>query len=150
MTAPVFTDTNVLVYQLDTRELAKQSRARTWIEFLWATRRGRVSFQVLEELYATVTRKLDPGLDQEAARKVVQALWAWQPVPIDERTLAAAWTVQDRFGFAWWDSLIVAAARLAGCTFLLTEDLQHDQDLDGLRVINPFRLSPDQLSQLQI
>lgn len=146
MTAQVFVDTNVLVYQLDTREPEKHAQARMWLEHLWETRRGRISFQVLSELYVTVTRKLNPGLDQETARRAVQALHAWQPVPIDEKVLGGAWVTQDRFGLSWWDSLIVAAAKLAGASYLLTEDLQHGQDLDGLRVVNPFLASPDNLS----
>lgn len=147
MTARVFVDTNVLVYQLDSREPGKQARARAWLEHLWATRDGRISFQVLTELYVTLTRKLTPGLDPETARKVVRTLWAWQPVPVDERTFAGAWAIQDRFGLSWWDGLIVASARLADCSYLLTEDLQHGQDLDGLRVINPFQASPEDLHQ---
>ena len=147
MTALVFVDTNVLVYHLDTREPRKQSRARAWVEFLWTTRSGRISFQVLEELYATVTRKLDPGLDREAAQKVVRALWAWQPVPVDERAFVAAWEAQDRFGLSWWDSLIVGTARLADCRYLLTEDLHHGQDLDGLRVLSPFAITPAELAE---
>jgi predicted nucleic acid-binding protein len=78
---------------------------------------------------------------------VVRALWAWQPVPVDERAFAAAWEAQDRFGLSWWDSLIVGAARLADCRFLLTEDLQHDQDLDGLRVVSPFAITPAELAK---
>jgi predicted nucleic acid-binding protein len=105
-----------------------------------------VSFQVLQELYAIVTRKLQPGLDPEAARRVVRALWAWQPIAVDDRIMMTAWADQDRFGLSWWDALIVAAARVAGCSYLLTEDLQHDQDLDGLRVANPFRVLPQNLS----
>src|SRR5260370_16291427 len=105
MTAPVFVDTNVFVYQLDTREPEKQSRARAWAEFLWATRRGRLSFQVLGELYVTVTRKLDPGLDRDLARKMVGALCAWQPVPIDERAFTVACAVQDQFGLSSWHAL---------------------------------------------
>lgn len=145
MTARVFVDTNVLVYQLDTRDPEKHAQARVWLEHLWATRKGRVSFQVLSELYVTLTRKLNPGLEQEVARRAVKALCAWQPVPIDERVLGGAWATQDRFGLSWWDSLIVAAAKIADASHLLTEDLQHDQDLDGLRVINPFMASPDSL-----
>ena len=57
-----------------------------------------------------------------------------------------AWADQDRFGLSWWDALIVGAARVAGCSYLLTEDLQHNQDLDGLRVANPFRVTPQNLS----
>jgi predicted nucleic acid-binding protein len=146
MTARVFVDTNVLVYQLDTREPEKQAKARAWIDRLWSTRGGRVSSQVLQELYVTLTHKLAPGLEREAAQKVVQALWAWQPVLIDERVFAIAWAVQERFGLSWWDALIVAAARMAECSHLLTEDLQHGQDFGDLRVVNPFKISPEELS----
>lgn len=145
MTGRFFVDTNVLVYQFDTREPEKQVRARAWMEHLWSARAGLISFQVLQEFYATVTRKLNPGLPAEEARKVVRALWTWQPVGIDERVFLTAWAVQERFGLSWWDALIAAAARLAGCSHLLTEDLQHGQDLDGLRVINPFQISPQDL-----
>lgn len=130
---------------MDTREPEKQGRARAWAEFLWESRRGRISVQVLTELYAALTRKLEPGMDRETARKMVRALWVWQPVLIDERAFADAWAVQDRFGLSWWNSLIVAAARLAGCSLLLTEDLQHGQDLGGLRVASPFKLLPEEV-----
>ncbi len=146
MTARVFVDTNVLVYQFDAREPEKQARAQAWLGHLWGAHTGSVSFQVLQEFYATVTRKLQPGLNPEVARKVVRALWAWQPIVVDERISTIAWADQDRFGLSFWDALIVAAARVAGCSYLLTEDLQHDQDLDGLRVTNPFRVTPQNLS----
>jgi len=143
MTARLFVDTNVLVYSFDQKEPEKQRRAQDWLDHLWSTRAGRVSFQVLQEFYVIVTRKLVPGLDSETARKIVRSLWAWQPVATDERTFLAAWSLQDRFHLSWWDALIVAAARSAGCSVLLTEDLQHGQDLEGLKVIDPFQISPE-------
>jgi predicted nucleic acid-binding protein len=142
MTEPVFVDTNVLVYSFDRREPEKLVRAREWLDHLWTARTGRISFQVLQEFYVIVTRKLEPGLDPETARKVVRSLWAWQPMTTDEQTFVAAWGIQDRFKLSWWDALIVAAARSAGCSALLTEDLQHGQSLDGLRVVDPFQVSP--------
>jgi predicted nucleic acid-binding protein len=146
MTARVFVDTNVLVYQFDARAPEKQMRAKIWLDHLWEAHTGLVSFQVLQEFYAIVTRKLQPGLDPETARRVVRALWAWHPVVVDDRITMIAWADQDRFGLSWWDALVVAAARVTGCSYLLTEDLQHDQDLDGLRVVNPFRVTPQNLS----
>ena len=44
----------------------------------------------------------------------------------------------DRYGFSWWDAQIVAAARRADCAILLSEDMQHGLELDGLRIVNPF------------
>ena len=58
MTAPVFVDTNVLVYRHDSSDPAKQSRANDWITLLVRRSLARISFQVLQELYATLTRKL--------------------------------------------------------------------------------------------
>jgi predicted nucleic acid-binding protein len=53
--------------------------------------------------------------------------------------------VQDRFRFSWWDALIVAAAKLGACTHLLTEDMQHGQDLGGVTIVDPFRTDPSSL-----
>jgi predicted nucleic acid-binding protein len=39
----------------------------------------------------------------------------------------------------YWDSLIVAAARRAGCPEALSEDLSDGQDYGGVIVVNPFR-----------
>ena len=145
MTARVFVDTNVLVYQFDIRTPEKQQRAQLWLDRIWETHTGSVSFQVLQEFYAIVTRKLQPGLAPEVARRIVRALWAWQPIVVEDRITMIAWADQDRFGLSWWDALIVAAARVAECSCVLTEDLQHGQDLDGVRVVNPFLATPSDL-----
>lgn len=57
----------------------------------------------------------------------------------DVATYARALALQDRHRFSFYDSLIVAAALEAGCRRLLTEDLQHGQRIEGLRIENPFR-----------
>src|SRR6266498_1883784 len=106
---------------------------------------ARLSFQVLQEYYAATTRKLKPGLSPEAARADVRDLLAWRPVPVGAEVLESSWLIEDRFGLSCWDALIVAAARIAGCEHLLTEDLQHGSDMDGLRVVNPFRTPPGSL-----
>ena len=136
---PVFVDTNVLVYARDASEPEKQPQAAAWVEHLWRTRTARLSFQVLQEYYATTTRKLRPGLPPEQARADVRDLVAWRPVPVGTQLLEAGWTVEDRFGLSCWDALIVAAARFAGCEYLLTEDLQHGAEFEGLQVVDPFR-----------
>lgn len=139
---PVFVDTNVLVYARDTRHAAKHARATEWMADLWERDEGRLSMQVLQEYYVTTTRKLRPGLHAEDARADIVDLTAWGPVQIDAQALASAWSIEDRFGLSFWDALIVASAQSAGCDALLTEDLQHDMDFDGVRVIDPFEVPP--------
>jgi predicted nucleic acid-binding protein len=78
----VFVDTNVFVYARDLTEPDKQEAARGWIDHLWDTGMGRVSVQVLNELYVTLTRKLDPGLPASEARADVIDLATWRPVEL--------------------------------------------------------------------
>ncbi len=147
MTATVFVDTNVLFYARDASERGKQPLASAWLDVLWQQRRGRLSYQVLNEYYVGVTRKLRPGLDPAAAEADVRDLMAWRPIGPDGPLLEDAWWLEGRFGLSFWDAQIVAAARAAGCRYLLTEDLQHGQDLDGLVVVDPFATQPDELPQ---
>jgi len=140
-----FVDTNVLVYARDASEPAKQPAAERWLRLLWATRSGRVSSQVLNEYYSVVTEKLRPGLGRNEARVDVRNLMAWAPVPTDGPVVEGAWTVQDRYGLSWWDSLVASAAQVAGCAWLLTEDLQHGRVLDEVTVVDPFRTEPEEL-----
>jgi predicted nucleic acid-binding protein len=145
MNGSIFVDTNVLVYGRDASKLDKQTRAAEWISHLWKNGTGRLSVQVLAEFYAVVTGKLKPGMETAGAREEVQDLLAWQPLPITADLIAEAWLVQDRFQLSWWDSLIVSAAKTLQCAYLLSEDFQESQDFHGIRVINPFRLRPDEV-----
>lgn len=141
----IFVDTNVLVYRRDAGQGEKQSRADAWMERLWSERSGRLSYQVLQEYYVTVTSKLHPGLDAESARNDVRSLLAWHPIGVDAGVIEGAWVLQDRYKLSWWDSLIVAAAQVADCRVLLTEDLQDGQELGEVRVVNPFQHVPESL-----
>lgn len=145
MSASVFVDTNVLVYARDAAAPEKQERAARWIEHLWRTRTGRLSYQVLHEYYVTVTTKLQPGMTPVQGRDDVRALLAWAPATPSRERLEAAWQLQDRFSVSWWDAQIIAAAQQIGCSVLLTEDLQHGQRFGDVEVRSPFLASPDEV-----
>jgi predicted nucleic acid-binding protein len=140
MTAPVFVDSNIFLYAVDDADPRKQRVARDWRAELWKSRLGRVSFQVLNEFYVNAVRLKPAGSDQ--ARSEVRDLLAWNPVVLDAALIERGWKLQDRYRISYWDSLIVAAAKTASCGFLLTEDLQNGQKLDGVEVVNPFLRGP--------
>ncbi len=118
-----------------------------WVDHLWRTRTGRLSFQVLHEYYVTVTGKLQPGLPLAEARSDVRDLMAWKPLALTATPLEAAWDLIDRHALSFWDGLFVAAARSLGCDRLLTEDLSDGETYGGVLVVNPFTHSPqDELS----
>ncbi|MFN2251993.1 MAG: PIN domain-containing protein [Anaerolineae bacterium] len=142
MTVLVFVDTNVLVYARDASEPDKQPQAAGWLEQLWRQQSGRLSTQVLNEYYITVTSKLRPGMTDAAARRDVRNLMRWRPLPLTGTIVERAWSLQDRHSLSYWDALIVGAAQVAGCEILLSECLQHGQQLDGVTVVNPFVQAP--------
>jgi len=79
---------------------------------------------------------------RQQVRAEVRDLLAWQPIAVGAVILERAWRIQDRYQLSFRDALIVAAAKSASCRYLLTEDLQDGQDLDGVLVINPFLHGP--------
>ena len=143
MTAPVFVDSNVLLYAMDEADPRKQQAARIWRTELWKNRLGRISFQVLSEFYVNAVRKL-PGARDEA-RAEVRDLLAWNPVTADAALVEQGWKIQDRYQLSYWDALIVAAAKASSCGYLLTEDLQAGQKFDGIEVLNPFLRGPQSI-----
>jgi hypothetical protein len=90
MSAKVFVDTNVLVYARDDSEPEKQQKAMAWMMHLWTSQAGRLSFQILQEFYSTVTQKLHPGMDLQSARNDVQSLFAWHPTYVGADTIQGA------------------------------------------------------------
>ncbi len=154
MTAPVFVDTNVPVYRQDGSDPAKQSR--DWIahlKHLARLRAVRISFQVLQEMYATLTRKLKLAFDAEKVQGIVRDLAVWRPVVVDLAILERGWLLQQRHSLSWWDALIVAAAQSCARSALLTEDLQHGRIFGQVQSIDPFapldRRPEDVLAMMQ-
>lgn len=133
-----FVDTNVLVYAVDTAE-TRRVAARERLDALWASRSGVLSTQVLQEFYVVSTRKLAKPLSRRSGREIVDAFRAWPTVTVDINVILAASQLEERHRLSFWDALIIEAARVAGATTLLTEDLQHGSRVAGVRIEDPFR-----------
>ena len=145
MSALVFVDTNVLLYSYDDRDKGKQARSREWLTWCWRANSGRISTQVLNELYNNAITKFRNSVTVHQARTEVRRLRLWQPPHLDTYTVDGAWDLQDRYALSYWDALILSSAHQQGCSHLLTEDLQHGQQMDAVKVINPFLVTPEQL-----
>lgn len=140
MTAPVFVDTNVLIYARDPGELSKQRRAQEWLAHLWRDGLGRTSMQVLSEFYVNVTRTLAAPVAPEIAWQEVSTFLTWRPQPIDEALMRRAREIEQRHRLSWWDSMVVGAAQLQGCALLLTEDLRDGALFGDVIIRSPFTL----------
>lgn len=135
-----FFDTHILVYQLDKSDLHKHTIAERLVGRALAHGNACISFQVVQECLNTVLRKARVRLDTADAH-------AWLETILDPLCQVQPSTdfyrrgldLQARWKFGFYDSLIVAAALQAGCKRLFSEDLQHGQRIEGLRIENPFR-----------
>ena len=133
-----FVDTNVLLYAHDASETEKQPIARALLERLWADRSGVVSTQVLQEFYVVATRKFQPPMRRPEARELVALYATWPVVQVDTALIFDAAVLEDRFQLSFWDALIIEAARRAGATRLVSEDLQDGRLIAGIAIENPF------------
>jgi predicted nucleic acid-binding protein len=131
-----FFDTNVLVYSDDPASPEKQKRAIDLIQVHRLDRSGVISIQVLQEYFVASTKKL--GLDPGFAKSKVEVWARFQVVEPGVGDVLAAIDLHRLSGVSFWDALIVRCAKEAGCSVLLSEDMQHGQAIDGVRITNPF------------
>ena len=134
--ARTFLDTNILLYAEDAAFPDKQRKAVELLVEYRRLRSGVVSTQVLGEFFHAATRKL--RLDPALARAQVEFHARFELVePILNDTLGAI-DLHRLYGYAYWDSLMLRCALISGCKVFLSEDMQHGQVIDGLRIVNPF------------
>jgi len=134
-----FVDTNLLVYSVCSDDPQKHGVASKIVERGFQQGCYAVSTQVLFELYVTATRKVAIGLSHDEALRLVKALTSWRVVETTSELVLAALALAERYQISAWDGAIIEAARRAGCSLVLTEDLNHGQRYDGVEVENPFR-----------
>jgi predicted nucleic acid-binding protein len=127
-----FLDSNIILYTLDTDDHKQDIALKLLAEGCF------ISTQVLSEVANVMLRKLGYGIEE--TRATLQQLNSTCHVHVVQaKTISLALDVRQRYGFSYFDSLIVSAAQEAGCERLYTEDLQDGQLLDsGLKIANPF------------
>ncbi len=132
----VFVDTNILIYAHDRDAGQKRERATQALKPLWEERTGRLSAQVLQEFYVTVTGKLASG--RAAAREVIRTYTPWVQHPTLPETILRASEIAELARLSFWDALIVASAEQCGASQLYTEDLNPGQSIAGVLIVNPL------------
>lgn len=146
--AKVFIDSNVLLYTHDRRDLSKFAIARNWLDTLAARSLACVNLQVLNECTHILLRKKWFQASADVFQ-IIDGLRALGDSPVGWTTIEKARSLHERFGYSWWDSLLLASALELGCTHCVSEDLRGGQAVQGLTIVDPFSTSPgDILSSL--
>jgi predicted nucleic acid-binding protein len=134
----IFLDTNIFVYAHDRSSGEKHEAAREIVDYLWESRKGVISVQVLQEFFVCVTHKIIKPLLLKNARTILEYLSSWDVVVNDKYITLRAIDVQEKYRFSFWDSLIVQAAIQGQARILFSEDLPDGQIVEDLKIINPF------------
>lgn len=130
-------DSIILIYAFSKspRDAAKASAAREWI----AREDWGATVQVLQEFYVNAIRT-PHELGHDEAHAMIEEIASSRPIiSIDVPLVRLALQIKNRYNVAYWDAAIIAGARRLGAGILVSEDLSHEQDYGGVRVLNPFR-----------
>jgi predicted nucleic acid-binding protein len=136
MSDRTFIDANIFVYAQDSGSPDKQRRSREIITQLADSGNGVISTQVLQEFFVAATRKL--GVQPLVAKGVLKTFAVFEIVQASTALIQEAIDCSILNQISFWDSLILAAATSAGCSTVLSEDLNSGQTILGVKVQNPF------------
>jgi len=132
----IFLDTNIIVYANDNRDTAKQDVALEIIGSQMANGVGVISTQVMQEYASVALGKL--GLPADVVARQLALLEAFEVIRVEPATVSRAVELCRVYQLSFWDACILSAAESAGCSQLLSEDLNTGQLYSGIRVVNPF------------
>ena len=133
----IFLDSNILVYFVDEHDSKKQKIAEKLIKNSVEMKTGVLSTQSLQEFYSVVTRK--SLCSKEQAKTIVEKFKNTLPITqISVTHILKAIDISIQTQFSFWDSLIVSAAHSSGCVIVYSEDMNHNQLVNGVKIINPF------------
>jgi len=128
----IFLDSNVMIYAYFKQNEKKQRISKQLI-----SKNAIISTQVLQELTNTLHRKM--GIDYSIVSSILQECLKNCDLNTNTSdTVFLALDIAEKYGFSFYDSLIVAAALESKCTTLYSEDMQHNQRIENLTIKNPF------------
>lgn len=134
MNDKVFLDTNIIIYAHTDLESGKQKKAQDLI----AEYQTVVSTQVLQETANTLFRKFKHSW-QDVAKVIGETIHNNILHVNTDSTILGAFHIAEKYGFSFYDSLIISATLEYGCITLYTEDLHHGQLIENrIKIINPF------------
>ncbi len=129
-------DTNILIYSLDRQAKEKHQQSIEIIQKALSLD-CLLTLQSLSEFYSATTRK--KLLPTKIAGEQIQDWLALFPVATAKpNTLTKAINMCHAHCLSFWDAMLLATARDAGVTLVLSEDFNHSQTIDGIKIINPF------------
>ena len=139
MSDKFFLDTNIIVYSFEKKDHFKSDISRSLIKTALSTGTGGISFQVIQEFLNAALRKFEKPFTPADAKVYIQNVL--EPLCLVYSTIALyndAVSVHGATGYSFYDSLIIASAKTAGCNVLFSEDMLNGFVYESITIRNPF------------
>jgi len=139
MSDRVFLDTNIIVYSFSPVSGFKNEVSNKLIKSAFDQNSGCISYQVIQEFLNVATTKFKTPLSKkECDRILIELLDPMCSIYPSLDLYLSAIEIKDRYKYGFYDSLVIGSALEAQCSILYSEDLQHNQEIEGLSIINPY------------
>ena len=132
-----FLDTNILIYQMDNRDVVKQRRCRELVRALVVRHEAVISTQILQEFYVACTAKLK--VKPILVKGMIHGFQNMEVVTVGSDLINEAIDTSIQYHISFWDSLVVVSAESAKCQYLVTEDLNEGQVIRNVKIQNPMK-----------
>ena len=132
-----FLDTNILIYQMDSRDVVKQKKCRELVRALVLRHEAVISTQILQEFYVACTAKLK--VKPILVKGMIHGFQNMEVVTIGSDLIDEAIDTSIQYQISFWDSLVVVSAESAKCQYLVTEDLNEGQVIRNVKIQNPMK-----------
>jgi predicted nucleic acid-binding protein len=132
-----FLDTNILIYQLDSRDVVKQQKCRELVRALVLKHEAVISTQVLQEFYVACTAKLK--VKPILVKGMMHGFQNMEVVTVGADLINEAIDTSVQYQISFWDSLVVVSAESAKCQYVITEDLNSGQVIRNVKIQNPMK-----------
>ena len=135
-----FLDSNIITYTFDNKAEKKQTTSTQLVRNGLTSGNAIISYQVIQEFCNVATKKFKPPITQLELDQYVDIILtplcqSWPSIRLYQKAIM----LQKSTKYGFYDSLIIASALQEKCTLLYSEDLQHNQTIESLTILNPFK-----------
>lgn len=138
MRGDIFIDTNLFIYAIDRSDRYKHEVSKNVIAEALRTNDYHISYQIVQEFINVSLKKLKNFSSADCTEFVELVMFPLVSIYPSKELYTSAIRIHDRWNLSFYDSLVIAAASSKGAKKIYTEDLQHNMEIDGLKVVNPF------------
>jgi len=133
----IFIDSNIFVYAYTDDDWQKHELSRNLLKDNILANEIILSVQILNEFYSVMAKyKYSHDEIKSCSDEIIKQA---EIMSLKLDTFKFCLFIKEKYGYSWWDSLILSSALENNCKIIYSEDMQHEQIIENtLKIVNPF------------